>query len=88
MVGEETAPKRAPSQEDWRAETVSSGSAAPVFWKHSKPASRWVKENLRFRDEGRASRTRRPAGMTSRPMPSPGMRAMFRVSMKLFAIGA
>lgn len=69
-----TAPKRAPSHSALRVSTVLSGRATPVFWKVSKPASRSTKENLRFKDEGRASRMRRPAGMTSRPMPSPGIR--------------
>ena len=74
VEGELTAPKRAPSHSALSVSTVLSGRAAPVFWKVSKPASRSTKENLRFSDEGRASRRRRPAGMTSRPIPSPGMR--------------
>ena len=90
-----TAPKRAPSHSFFRVSTVLSGRAVPVFWKVPKPASRSTKLNLRFRDEGRDSRTLRPAyiipthpsqpiglslarrlptGMTSRPIPSPGMR--------------
>lgn len=76
VEGEDTAPKRAPSQEVLRASTVESGRATPVRWKQSKPASRSVNWKFRFRDEGRDSRRRRPAGMTSRPMPSPGMSPM------------
>lgn len=73
VVGELTAPKRPPLQL-WRVWTVSSGRATPVFSKVSQPALRSTKSNFRPREAGRASRTRRPAGMTSLPMPSPGMR--------------
>lgn len=69
-----TAPKSAPSHSFFSVSTVLSGSAAPVFLNVSNPASRSMKENLRFIEEGRDSRSRRPAGMTSRPIPSPGMR--------------
>lgn len=56
-----TAPKRAPSHSVWRVSTVFSGRAVPICWKVSKPAGRSMKENLSFREEGRASRIRRPA---------------------------
>jgi hypothetical protein len=79
-VGEDTAPKSAPSHEDLRASTVSSGRATPVFWKVSHPAWWWLKSNFRPNELGSASRIRRPAGMTSRPMPSPGMRPGWSVS--------
>ena len=69
-----TAPNSAPSHSFFSVSSVLSGSATPVRLKHSNPASRSTKENLRPREVGRASRMRRPAGMTSRPMPSPGMR--------------
>ena len=78
--GEETAPKRAPSQSDLRAATVSSGRATPCFWNVSHPASWCEKLNFRPNEEGSASRMRRPAGMTSRPMPSPGMRPGVSIS--------
>lgn len=70
----DTAPKSAPSQSLFSASTVSSGSAFPCFWNVSKPASWCEKLNFNPKEDGRASRMRRPAGMTSRPMPSPGMR--------------
>lgn len=73
-VGELTAPKRAPWQSERSASTVTSGRAAPVRSKASKPAWRSRNSNLSLREDGRASRMRRPAGMTSLPMPSPGMR--------------
>lgn len=69
-----TAPKRAPSHSFLSVSTVLSGKATPVCLNVSKPASRSIKENCNPRDAGRASRSRRPAGMTSRPMPSPGIR--------------
>lgn len=72
--GELTAPKRAPSHSFLRTSTVLSGRAAPVCSKVSKPAFRSTNSNFSFREEGRASRIRRPAGMTSFPIPSPGIR--------------
>lgn len=60
-----TAPKRAPSHSFFRVSTVLSGRAVPVFWKVSKPASRLTKLKLRFREDGRASRIRRPAYIKS-----------------------
>lgn len=74
MVGEETAPKRAPSHSDLRVSTVVCGRAVPVRWKVFQPAWRGAKVKDRPREEGRDSRRRRPAGTTSRPMPSPGIR--------------
>lgn len=82
VEGEDTAPKSAPSHSALRVSTVLSGRATPVCLKVSKPASRSTKLNFRFRLEGRASRRRRPAGMTSRPMPSPGMRPVLVVSLE------
>jgi hypothetical protein len=73
-VGELTAPKRAPSHSFCNVSTVFSGRAAPVFLNVSNPASRFVKLKERLRELGRASSIRRPAGMTSRPIPSPGIR--------------
>ena len=61
MVGELTAPKRAPSHSALRVSIVLSGSAVPVFWKVSKPAGRSTKENSRLKELEIASRTRRPA---------------------------
>ncbi len=80
-VGELTAPKSAPSQDDCSAVTVSSGKATPVDWKVDHPAEWLLKENFSPRDVGSDSRIRRPAGITSRPMPSPGMRPVRGVSM-------
>lgn len=74
LDGELTAPKSAPSHSCLRTSTVLSGSAAPVFSNVSNPACRSMNSNLRLREEGNASSIRRPAGMTSLPMPSPGMR--------------
>jgi hypothetical protein len=74
LDGELTAPKRAPSHSFLRISTVLSGRAAPVCSKVSNPALRSTNSNFSLRDAGRASRIRRPAGMTSFPMPSPGMR--------------
>ena len=76
MEGELTAPKRAPSLSFLRISTVLSGRAAPVCSKVSKPALRSMNSNFSLSDAGRASRIRRPAGMTSLPIPSPGMRPM------------
>jgi hypothetical protein len=69
-----TAPNNAPSHSFLSVSTVLSGSAVPVFLNVSKPASRSTKLNFTCNEAGRASRIRRPAGMTSRPMPSPAMR--------------
>lgn len=74
VVGELTAPNSAPSHSFLSVSTVLSGSATPFFLNSSKPASRSIKENVSPRLFGRASRIARPAGMTSRPMPSPGIR--------------
>ena len=51
-----------------------SGRAAPVCSNVSNPALRSTNSNLRFKEEGRASRILRPAGITSLPIPSPGIR--------------
>ena len=72
--GEETAPKRAASHSAFKVSTVLEGKAAPVRWNVSKPADSGMKENERPREEGRAWRSLWPAGITSLPMPSPGMR--------------
>jgi len=69
-----TAPNRAPSHSFFRVSTVFSGRATPFFLNSSKPASRWTKEKSRPRLLGKASRIFLPAGITSRPMPSPGSR--------------
>ena len=69
-----TAPNRAPSHSFFKVSTVFSGKATPFFLNSSKPASRWTKEKFRPKLLGRASRIFLPAGMTSRPMPSPGSR--------------
>lgn len=61
MVGELTAPKRAPSHSFFKVSTVLSGRAVPVCWKVSKPAGRSTKEKLRLKEVEIASRTRRPA---------------------------
>lgn len=61
-----TAPNRAPSHSFCRVSTVLSGSAAPVSLNVWKPAGRSTNENLRPKEAGRASRMRRPAGMTYR----------------------
>jgi len=61
VVGELTAPKSAPSHSFWRVSTVLSGRAVPVCWKVSKPTERFVKENLRFVEDERASSIRLPA---------------------------
>jgi hypothetical protein len=74
LEGELTAPKRAPSHSVLRISTVLSGSAAPVCSKVSNPALRSTNSNFNLRDAGRASRIRLPAGMTSFPIPSPGIR--------------
>ena len=55
------APKSAPSHSFLSISTVFSGRAVPVSLKVVKPASRSTKLNFRPRDEGRASRMRRPA---------------------------
>ena len=69
-----TAPKSAPSHSFFSVSIVFSGSATPVCLNVSNPASRSTKESLSPREVGSASRIRLPAGITSRPMPSPGMR--------------
>lgn len=69
-----TAPNSAPSHSFFNVSTVLSGNAAPVFLNVSNPASRSTKENLSPSELGRASRILLPAGITSRPMPSPGIR--------------
>ncbi len=74
-----TAPNNAPSHSFFSVSTVLSGKATPVCLKVSKPASRSTKENFSPSDDGKASSIRRPAGMTSLPMPSPGMRPMRNV---------
>lgn len=61
MVGELTAPKRAPSHSFFKVSTVLPGRAVPVCWKVSKPAGRFTKENLRSKEVEIASRIRRPA---------------------------
>lgn len=61
MVGELTAPKRAPSHSFFKVSTVLLGRAVPVCWKVSKPAGRSTKEKLRLKEVEIASRTRRPA---------------------------
>ncbi|KAK6440526.1 hypothetical protein LTR95_003239, partial [Oleoguttula sp. CCFEE 5521] len=66
----------APSHSFFRTSTVLSGNATPFRLNSSKPASRSTKEKLSPRLFGSASRILRPAGMTSRPMPSPGMRPL------------
>ena len=71
-----TAPNNAPSHSFFSVSTVLSGNATPVCLKVSKPASKSTKENFSPSDEGNASSIRRPAGMTSLPMPSPGMSPM------------
>ncbi len=68
-----TAPKSAPSHSFFSVSTVFSGSATPVLLKVLKPASSSTKEKSSFEELDRASRTLRPAGMTSRPIPSPGI---------------
>lgn len=60
-MGELTAPKSAPSHSFRRVSTVLAGSAAPVFWKVSKPACKSTKLKERLNRLEIASRTRRPA---------------------------
>jgi hypothetical protein len=80
MIPHLTAPNRAPSHSFFSVSTVFSGSATPFFLNSSNPASRCTKEKSRPKLLGRASRIFLPAGMTSRPMPSPGRRPANRVS--------
>ena len=101
-----TAPNRAPSHSFFSVSTVLSGKAEPVFLNVSNPASKLMKENFKFRDEGKASRSCRPAclsqsrfcishllfalrqvkvctGITSLPMPSPGISPRKRLEIEL-----
>ena len=87
LEGELTAPKSAPSHSFLRISTVLSGRAAPVFSKVSNPASRSTNSNFSLRDAGRASRIRRPAGITSLPIPSPGIRPICMLDTCIKSIG-
>lgn len=82
VEGELTAPKRAPSHSFLSISTVRSGRAVPVFSNVSKPAWRSVNSNLSLKEEGSASRILRPAGITSLPIPSPGMRPVIQLVNK------
>ena len=55
--------------------------------KQSKPASRSTKENESPRLEGRDSSNLLPAGITSRPIPSPGIRPMRRLRRAMVTDG-
>ena len=61
VVGELTAPKRAPSHSVFNVSIVRSGRAVPVCWNVSKPAGSSTKEKSSLKEADRASRTRRPA---------------------------
>ena len=61
LLGELTAPKRAPSHSLLRVSSVRSGSAAPSCSKAPKPTGSWTKEKSRLKDLERDSKTRRPA---------------------------
>ena len=53
--------------------TEASGRAVPCFWKYSKPASRLTNSGFGIADPS-ARIASRAAGMTSRPIPSAGIR--------------
>ena len=78
MVGDETAPNNAPSHSFFKTSTVSSGKAVPVFLNNSKPASKLTNSNCKSCLAGKFSKTALPAGITSRPIPSPEIKPIFK----------